>query len=332
MFIKMKKCIVAVLFLLPFFWACPVTAQDAPVKNKYGMKLIHKDDGSYSVDKKTRRILKGEQPEGLLEPYSSLPAVTKKMVEGVEPVEVVYKKYKNRKLKLYICEAEDADRPVPVLFMVHGGGWFGGSATTTIMRYAKYFSMVGGVTTVNVEYSLAGEEGVTIETVMKELEDAVKYVRKNARKYHLDMSRIGFIGSSAGGQLATMTGFATQGTKVIVGWVGAYDLLDMLEYWPGAQNKKLTEYFHRADPEVLRKYSPVYNVPTDRKLAVATFYGSGDTAVNYEQAEHLCDALRAAGHKVAQEFYPYYSHGLVYGSDKKYEILNKTLVFLKENL
>lgn len=327
-----NKYVWASLMLVFMVGGCPLTAQDVPVKNKYGMKLISKEDGSYTIDKKTRRILKGEQPEGLYEPYSSLPAITKKMVEDVDPVEVVYKKYKNRKLKLYICEAEDADRPVPVLFMVHGGGWFGGSATTTIMRYAKYFSMVGGVTTVNVEYSLAGEEGVTIETVMKELEDAVKYVRKNARKYHLDMSRIGFIGSSAGGQLATMTGFATQGTKVIVGWVGAYDLLDMLEYWSGAKNKKLTEYFHRADPEVLRKYSPVYNVPTDRKLAVATFYGSGDTAVNYEQAEHLCDALRAAGHKVAQEFYPYYSHGLVYGSDKKYEILNKTLVFLKENL
>jgi len=91
----------------------------------------------------------------------------------------------------------------------HGGGWaFGtpGEFFTTCERYAEM-----GIVTFSVEYRLSIDNGVTpsktispIESVM-DARSAMRWVRENAAKFHLDKNKIVVAGQSAGGQLALST-------------------------------------------------------------------------------------------------------------------------------
>lgn len=91
----------------------------------------------------------------------------------------------------------------------HGGGWaFGtpGEFFTTCERYAEM-----GIVTFSVEYRLSIDNGVTpsktispIEAVM-DAKSAMRWVRENAAKFHLDRNKIVVAGQSAGGHLALST-------------------------------------------------------------------------------------------------------------------------------
>lgn len=91
----------------------------------------------------------------------------------------------------------------------HGGGWAFGSPSeffTTCERYAKM-----GVVTFAVEYRLSIENGVVphptispIEAVL-DAKSAIRWVRSNATRFHLDPARIVAAGQSAGGHLALCT-------------------------------------------------------------------------------------------------------------------------------
>jgi acetyl esterase/lipase len=91
----------------------------------------------------------------------------------------------------------------------HGGGWAFGTPTeffTTCERYAEM-----GIVTFSVEYRLSIDNGVTpsktispIESVM-DARSAVRWVRENAAKFHLDKNKIVVAGQSAGGHLALST-------------------------------------------------------------------------------------------------------------------------------
>ena len=91
----------------------------------------------------------------------------------------------------------------------HGGGWAFGTPDeffTTCERYAKM-----GIVTFSVEYRLSIENGITphktispIECVM-DAKSAMRWVRGNAKKFHLDPGKIVAAGQSAGGHLALCT-------------------------------------------------------------------------------------------------------------------------------
>jgi acetyl esterase/lipase len=91
----------------------------------------------------------------------------------------------------------------------HGGGWAFGTPTeffTTCERYAEM-----GIVTFSVEYRLSIDNGVTpsrtispIESVM-DARSAVRWVRENAAKFHLDKKKKVVAGQSAGGHLALST-------------------------------------------------------------------------------------------------------------------------------
>ncbi len=91
----------------------------------------------------------------------------------------------------------------------HGGGWAYGSPEeffTTCERYARK-----GFIAISISYRLSIENGVTphrtispIESVM-DARSAIRWVRANAAKFHIDRNKIVAAGQSAGGHLALST-------------------------------------------------------------------------------------------------------------------------------
>jgi acetyl esterase/lipase len=102
---------------------------------------------------------------------------------------------------------EKANNTAIVFF--HGGGWAYGTPSeffSTCERYAKM-----GIVTFSVDYRLSIDNGVTpsktitpIECLM-DAKSAMRWVRENAEKFHIDKNKIVASGQSAGGHLALST-------------------------------------------------------------------------------------------------------------------------------
>lgn len=123
----------------------------------------------------------------------------------------VYKTVDTFNLKMdifYTPQSFDRENNTAIVFF-HGGGWAFGTPDeffTTCERYAKM-----GIVTFSVEYRLSIENGITphknispIESVM-DAKSAMRWVRANSGKFHIDKNKIVAAGQSAGGHLALCT-------------------------------------------------------------------------------------------------------------------------------
>ncbi|MBA4410242.1 MAG: hypothetical protein C0397_12550 [Odoribacter sp.] len=131
--------------------------------------------------------------------------------DEVTHVQEVYKTIDSLKLKVdifYTNQSSERENNTAIVFF-HGGGWAFGTPSeffTTCERYARM-----GIVTFSVEYRLSIENGITphptispIESVM-DAKSAIRWVRENAEKFHVDRNKIVAAGQSAGGHLALST-------------------------------------------------------------------------------------------------------------------------------
>jgi acetyl esterase/lipase len=89
------------------------------------------------------------------------------------------------------------DKPRPVIFWAHGGGWVEGSAA----KIADYSTMLAheGYTVASLDYSLA--PGAHYPVPVRQANAALLYMRDNASRYGGDPDRIVLGGDSAGAQI-----------------------------------------------------------------------------------------------------------------------------------
>ena len=100
--------------------------------------------------------------------YQIVPNVTYHVASGVEN-------------KLDVYAPKNADGPVPVILLIHGGGWVGGLKETYVMRLLPYLEM--GWAVVNVEYRMA-----SVALAPAAVEDclcSLRWIARNAEQYNL---------------------------------------------------------------------------------------------------------------------------------------------------
>ena len=110
------------------------------------------------------------------------------------------------------------DQPLPVIVNIHGGAFAMGDKG---MGLEDILPLVAGgdFAGVSINYRLSGE--ATWPAQIYDCKAAIRWVRANAKQYHMDPERIGVIGASAGGHLVAMLGL-TKGNKTLEGDVGPY--------------------------------------------------------------------------------------------------------------
>ncbi|MEM9158392.1 MAG: alpha/beta hydrolase [Verrucomicrobiota bacterium] len=96
------------------------------------------------------------------------------------------------------------DNGLPVMMLIHGGGWTGGDRSL-MRQLAAYFSS-RGLICINVSYPLAGKEGNTIEDCMEGVRAAGDWVRGEGLRRGWDLESFVVFGESAGGHLALSLG------------------------------------------------------------------------------------------------------------------------------
>jgi acetyl esterase/lipase len=219
---------------------------------------------------------------------------------------VTYGMANNIPLHLDVWSKARSDKPTPVVFYIHGGGWVIGDkigATNMVLPYLER-----GWDVVNVEYRMAGTS--LAPAAVEDVRCALRWVYRNASKYHFDTGRIVATGHSAGGHLALMAGMLPEGTDLdsecpagpgepplkvaaIVNWYGITDVADLLHgkdretyavEWIGAQPDKMALARHVSPLTYVRPGLP----------PIITIQGDHDPTVPYSQGVRLRDALTKA--------------------------------------
>lgn len=126
-----------------------------------------------------------------------------------EKSNIIYDYVNNRPLQLDVFYPQsDSNEKFPGVLLIHGGGWQSGDKTQ-MYAIAKYLASKGYVA-VTPEYSLSAE--AKYPEAVYNLKIAVGWMRRNAKEINLNPQKIASLGTSAGGQLATLLG-VTNGKK-----------------------------------------------------------------------------------------------------------------------
>jgi acetyl esterase/lipase len=228
---------------------------------------------------------------------SAQDVITEQGVEYSHPGEV--------SLQLNTARPKSADR-APAILCIHGGGFRAGKREAWDARCLKMAER--GYVAATVTYRLAPDH--PFPAAIHDVKAAVRWLRANADRYHIDPNRIGVVGDSAGGHLAQFLGVtggrpefegaggaSEQSSRVtcVVNYYGpsdftksygkSVDAAQVLPLWLGGD---LEHEHHR---HVLA--SPL-NWITPAAAPTLLIHGTEDKYVAFEQAQWAFDRMQAA--------------------------------------
>ncbi len=302
---------------------CPATKAQPPGGNPFDRFDANKDG----------KLTRDELPERLRERFDSIdsnkdgtitPEEQRAFLAGGGPArddvklekDIAYAGTKNPRqaLDLLLPKAPKGDAPLPVVVAIHGGAWMAGEKSQAVGSIMGLVAS-GDYAGVTVGYRLSGE--ATWPSQINDCKAAIRWVRANAEKYHLDPERIGVIGGSAGGHLVAMLG-TSGGVEALEGDLGPYKGVSskvrcvVNEFGPAElstmgdapssidhnapnapESKLLGEPILKAQ-EKAKAASPITYVSKDDPPFLI-IHGDKDMTVPFDQSERLTKALKASG-------------------------------------
>jgi len=224
-----------------------------------------------------------------------------------------------QRLDIYFPETRP-EQPLPLLIWIHGGGWTGGSKTQ--MPYLS--QLPRGYAAASLEYRFS--QKAKFPAQIQDCQAAIRWLRANAAKYHLDPARFGVGGASAGGHLAALVGtddrlLSRHGLEP--GSLGGVVLLDGAGYdvprqMAAARLPRMKELYRDAfgdDPEAQRDASPITHVAPGKRYPPFLIFHVGQRLDSRQQSEALAERLRTAGGEATT----------VHEPDKNHLTLNREL-------
>lgn len=244
-------------------------------------------------------------------------------------------------LLLDMARPAEGSGPFPAVLCIHGGGFRAGKREGWDAMCKQLAAR--GYVAVTITYRLAPK--YPFPAAVEDSKAAVRWVRANAAKYHVDPNRIGVLGDSAGGHLAQFLAVTnnvhdfdgdqnpgpSSSVQAAAAFYGPCDFT--LSYGKSVDAAEVLPLFLGGNLEQQRRRhilaSPLYWVTPDAP-PILLLHGTEDKYVNYEQAILMRDRLKAAEVEVELLTLQGAGHGFK-GEDQKrayaatFEFLDKHL-------
>jgi acetyl esterase/lipase len=253
-------------------------------------------------------------------PKRPAPPQPHRLPEGVRLVknlQYIEGGHEQNRLDIYL--PEKAEGRLPLVVWIHGGGWQAGSKENcpAIPLAAKGYAVA------SVNYRLS--QHAVFPAQIEDCKAAIRWLRANAAKYHIDPEHIGVWGGSAGGHLVALLG-TTGDVKSLEGKGGNLDQSSrvqcVLDWFGPTELTTMGPLGDKADGVVARLIGgPVSeNREKARKASPLTYvgknsapflimHGDKDNLVPLRQSELLAEALKKAGVEVTLQVVKGSGHG-----------------------
>ncbi|MFO1066071.1 MAG: alpha/beta hydrolase [Pirellulales bacterium] len=236
---------------------------------------------------------------------------------------------KAQRLDIYYPE-QAPPQPLPLIVHIHGGGWMGGSKYPCDVRKMA----AQGYVVASVEYRFS--QKAKFPAQIQDCQAAIRWLRANAERYHINPQKVGVIGGSAGGHLSALVG-VTGDKKVFPAIGGNEDMSDAVQcvcdiFGP----KNFASVIEQAESDKNVKNIFKFNTPSDpyseligarlddkEKTAAVSpityvdknspptliLHGTHDTLVPFAQSEEFEAAMKKNGAPVWLQKFPGAGHG-----------------------
>ncbi len=255
--------------------------------------------------------------------------------------DVVFGTGGGRDLKLDLARPR-GDGPFPAVVCLHGGGWVGGDRhqmEQTIKVLAAH-----GYVALTPDYRVAPHD--PFPAAVEDCKAAVRWLRANASRLHVDPNKVGALGFSAGGHLASLLGVTVNSdgleggggnagessrVQAVVSFFGPTDLArddwdretvegNLVPFLGGKPAER---------PDAYRKASPLTYVRKESPPFLFV-HGTEDKVVPPAQSQDMAEKLRAAGAAARVVLLEGEGHGP--RGDKLRTAIAEMMVFFDDNL
>jgi acetyl esterase/lipase len=220
---------------------------------------------------------------------------------------VIYKQIDNTALtmEVYHPSTIETSKKHPTLVFFFGGGWKSGS-TKQFEPHAKYFAQ-RGIVCFLVDYRVATRQQASPFESLKDAKSAMRYVRANAEKYHIDPDKIIAAGGSAGGHLAAATALITDYNETtddlsVSALPNALVLFNpVIDNGPGG-------YGYERIGDAYKDFSPLHNIEKDAPPTIL-FLGTKDKLIPIETGKYYKTVMEKVGSRCDLHLFEDEPHG-----------------------
>lgn len=253
-------------------------------------------------------------------------------VQAYRDLQYIDDGHERHRLDLFV--PQKAEKPLPLIIWIHGGGWSGGDKSGCPPLRAGYTQRGFAVASINYRLS----QHAIFPAQIEDCKAAIRWLRAHAKQYNLNAERFGVWGSSAGGHLVALVGTSGDVKEFEVGAnlnLSSRVQCVMDDYGPtlftqmDAHRIPGATLVHdaAASPESkligglisdpanaakVARVNPVTYVTKDDPPFLIV-HGDADPLVPHHQSEMLFDALKAAGVRVRLNTVKGGGHGAGFG-------------------
>lgn len=229
-------------------------------------------------------------------------------VEAFEALNVSYGPHPRQVLDIYLPARRTAKTKTVIL--LHGGGWTQGDKSSMTPIGMLIRNDIPDLAVVNMNYRLADDTNAPFPMQIEDITAAVAFLSNNSAKY-LISNTVGFIGTSAGANLALLWSYAfdsNSATNMVCSIVGPTNFTDPA-YTDNANTTMAlftSAFGTEATTTFLETISPLHNVTASAPPSIL-FYGAQDALIPITQGVDLKNKLQTLG--IPHEFTLYENEG-----------------------
>lgn len=231
--------------------------------------------------------------------------------------------------------------PRPAMVALHGGAWREGHPSQ-FHHHCAHLARRHRMVCLSVAYRLSGE--AKFPAALQDAKCAIRWLRANAARLHVDPEQIAVMGGSAGAHLASMVATTAAvreyegngGDPAQPSHANAVVLLNgEFDLWDLVKKKQLldamTAFIGGTPEELPDKYDELSSIQRIHRGCPPTLllHGTADRIVSHEQSVAFATLLRKAGVHAELELYEGKPHGWFNGKHRR-EVLERIERFLVE--